>query len=252
MLFGTELYDAHCHVGEGVHYRQSPEELLAQMEALGVDRAVLVPADRAIAVDNQAGNDTVLQAVSCWPDRFWGFATANPWYGSQAVDELRRAIGAGLVGVKLDPILQGFMLCDPLVHPLVEVAIELAVPVYFNTGTPVNALPLQLTELAQRYPQGRFVMGHMGNTDFWLDVPVALAQAPNVWGEVSPNLAAAVSRVIEAGFADRLIFGSDAPQMPLDLEVAKIQYWQASEEQRAAIMAGNLLQLLFGEGGRES
>lgn len=249
MLLGTELYDAHCHVGEGFHYRQSPEELLAQMDALGVDRAVLVPADRAIAVDNREGNDTILQAVARWPDRFWGFATANPWYGPRAVDELRRAISAGLVGVKLDPVLQGFMLCDPLVHPLVEIAIELDVPLYFYTGTPVNALPLQLAELAQRYPGGRFVMGHMGNSDFWLDVPVALAQAPNLWGEVSPNLAAAVNRVIEAGFSGRLLFGSDAPQMRLDLEVDKIQYWQASDEQRAAMMAGNLLRLLAGETG---
>jgi predicted TIM-barrel fold metal-dependent hydrolase len=143
------------------------------------------------------------------------------------------------------------MLCDPLVYPVIETAIDLDVPIYFYTGTPLNALPLQLAELAQRYRQARFVMGHMGNSDFWLDVPVALGQAPNVWGEVSPNLAAAVNRVIEAGFADRILFGSDAPLMRLDLEVQKIRYWQASEEQRAAMMAGNLMELLYGEGGHQ-
>lgn len=244
MRFGHKLYDAHCHVGEGVHYQLGPDELLAQMDEVGVDRAVLVPADSFIAVDNRAGNDYVGQVVGRWPQRFWGFATVNPWYGRRAVDELRRAIGAGLVGVKLDPVLQGFMLCDALVHPIVEAAIELDVPLYFYTGTPVNALPLQLSELAQRYPEGRFIMGHMGNSDFWLDVPVALSQAPNVWGEISPNLAAAVNRVIGAGFAERLIFGSDTPMMRLELEVEKIRYWQATEQQRAAMMSGNLLGVL--------
>ena len=244
MLNGKLLIDAHCHVGEGIHYRLMPEELLAQMDELGIDRAVLFPADRHIAVDNVEGNDLLLRAVESWPERFWGFATVNPWYGERAVSELRRAVGAGLVGLKLDPILQGFLLCDPLVHPLVETAIELNVPIYFYTGTPVNALPLQLSELAQCYPEGRFIMGHLGNPDFWLDVPTALGQSPNIWGEISPNLPAAVNRVVGMGFADRLIFGSDVPMTNLELEVMKIQYWQVSEEQRARIMAGNLLHLL--------
>jgi len=244
MLDGKLLIDAHCHVGEGVHYRLMPEDLIIQMDELGIDRAVLVPADRHIAVDNVEGNDFLLQTVERWPDRFWGFATVNPWYGERAVAELRRAIGAGLLGVKLDPVLQGFLLCDPLVYPVVEAAIELNAPIYFYTGTPVNALPLQLAELAQRYPEGRFIMGHMGNPDFWLDVPIALRQAPNLWAEVSPNLPAAVNRVANLGFVGRLIFGSDAPITDLELEVMKIQYWQVSEEQRAGIMAGNLLHLL--------
>ncbi|HIC88648.1 MAG TPA: amidohydrolase [Anaerolineae bacterium] len=251
MLNGKLLIDAHCHVGEGVHYRLMPEELLAQMDELGIDRALLVPTDRHIAVDNVEGNDLLLRTMERWPDRFWGLATVNPWYGDRAVTELHRSVRAGLVGLKLHPILQGFLLCDPLVYPVVEAAIELSVPIYFHTGTPVNALPLQLAELAQRYPGGRFIMGHMGNPDFWLDVPMALSQAPNLWAELSPNLPAAVDRVVHKGFADRLVFGSDAPMTDLRLEVMKIQYWQVSEEQRAAIMAGNLLRLLGQSEGEE-
>jgi predicted TIM-barrel fold metal-dependent hydrolase len=221
-----------------------PEDLLSQMDELGIDRAVLVPADRHIAVDNSEGNDFVLGAVARWPDRFMGFATANPWFGDRAVAELRRAVAEGLVGLKLHPILQGFLLCDPLVHPLVEAAIDLDVPIFFHTGTPINALPLQLSELALCYPEGRFIMGHLGNPDFWLDVPTAMELAPNVWGELSPNLPTAVKRVADAGFADRLMFGSDVPLTDLRLEVTKIHHWELSAEQTAGIMAGNLMRLL--------
>lgn len=249
MLDGHLLIDAHCHVGECAHYRLAPETLLRSMDELGIDRAVLVPADQHIAVDNAEGNDLVLRAVQRWPERFWGFATVNPWYGRRAVAELRRAVAAGLMGLKLHPILQGFLLCDPLVHPVVEAAIELDVPIFFHTGTPINALPLQLSELALCYPEGRFVMGHLGNPDFWLDTPTALSQAPNVWGELSPNLPAAVTRVVDAGFADRLVFGSDAPHTDLRLEVEKIQHWGVSPEQTAGMMAGNLLRLLGQDGG---
>jgi predicted TIM-barrel fold metal-dependent hydrolase len=153
-------------------------------------------------------------------------------------------VAAGLSGLKLDPVLQGFLLCDSLVYPVVETAISLNVPIYFYTGTPVNALPLQLAELAQRYPEGRFIMGHTGNPDFWLDAPVALSQAANLWAELSYNLPGVVNRLVQAGFARRLIFGSDAPLTDLSLEVMKIQYWQVDETDRAAIMATNLLALL--------
>lgn len=250
LLHGHLLIDAHCHVGECVHYRLTPESLLAAMDRVGIDRAVLVPADGHIAVDNIAGNDLVLRAVERWPDRFWGFATVNPWYGARAVAELHRAVAAGLLGVKLHPILQGFLLCDPLVYPVVETAIELDVPVFFHTGTPVNALPLQLSELAQSYPEGRFIMGHLGNPDFWLDVTEAFRQAPNLWGEISPNLPTAVKRVVDAGYADRLLFGSDTPHTDLSLEVGKIQHWGVTAEQQAGMMAGNLLRLLKQDQGK--
>lgn len=249
MLHGQLLIDAHCHVGEGYHYQLRPQDLLAQMDELGIDRAVLVPADRQIAVDNVEGNDFLLRVIERWPDRFWGFATVNPWYGRRAEKELRRALVAGLSGLKLHPVLQGFLLCDPVVHPVVEVAIEMEVPIFFHTGTPINALPLQLAELAQCYPEGCFIMGHLGNPDFWLDVPAAMGQAPNLWGEISPNLPTAVKRVADAGFADRLLFGSDAPLTYLPLEVAKIQHWGLDDGKKAGIMAANLLRLLGKDGG---
>jgi uncharacterized protein len=244
-VLGSDLViDAHCHVGKGMRYQLEPEALLAQMDAVGVDRAVLVPADRFIAVDNEAGNDYVLRTVDRWPGRFWGWAAVNPWYGERAVAELRRTVAAGLVGVKFDSALQGFMICDSVVLPVVEAAVELRVPMYFSTGTPVNALPLQVAELAQKYPQGQFIMGHMGNTDFWLDVTTALGLATNLWGEISYNLAAPVNGAVRAGFAGRLLFGSDVPMADLRLETGKVRYWQMSAEDRAAILSGNLLRLL--------
>lgn len=236
--------DAHCHVGEGVHYSLAPEELLAQMDKLSIDRAVLCPADRFIAVENVAGNDYLLRTIERWPNRFWGFAAVNPWYERRAVAEVRRAIGAGLVGIKLDPTLQGFLICDELVHPVVESAIELDVPLYFSTGTPINGLPLQLAELAQRYPQANFIMGHMGNTDFWLDVVPAMRQAPNIWAETSYVLPRAINQVAAAIGPARLLFGSDAPMAYLPLEVEKTRYWDLSEAERAAVCGGNLLRLL--------
>jgi uncharacterized protein len=238
------IVDAHCHVGIGHDYGQTPGELLAEMDRHRVDRAVLCPVDRCIAVDNREGNDYVLAAVAAHPDRFYAFATANPWYGDRAVAELRRALDAGARGIKLHPPLQGFLLCDELVYPLIELAEERSVPVYFHTGTPAFAQPTQLTELALRFPRVPLIMGHMGSTDFKTDAIPAALDAGNVYLDTSWILPQLVTRAAAAVGEDRLLFSSDSPLSTLSLELGCRQAADLSETARARLMGGNILRLL--------
>jgi predicted TIM-barrel fold metal-dependent hydrolase len=57
-----------------------------------------------------------------------------------AVDELKRAFDAGLVGLYLHPGRQGFHLTEAVVDPLIEVCGERGKPVYSHTGTPDEVL----------------------------------------------------------------------------------------------------------------
>ena len=92
------IVDAHVHLGHGREKRLSADQLLAEMDQHGVARAVICPMDEEIILRNRAGNDRILAAVQAHPDRFVGFAVANPWYGQEAIEELRRAVGEGLRG----------------------------------------------------------------------------------------------------------------------------------------------------------
>jgi len=238
------VVDCHCHVGIGHEYQQTADELLREMDKYGVDRAVICPVDRCIAVDNREGNDFVLDTARAHPDRFYAFATANPWYRERAVEELRRALGEGARGIKLHPSLQGFLLCDELVYPLVELAEELAVPMFFHTGTPAFSLPMQLAELALRFPQVNFIMGHMGSTDFWLDVIPAAQQARNIYLDTSWSLPDKVTRAIAAIGAERVLFGSDTPLSTLRAEMGCRRATKLTDDARDKVMGGNTLRLL--------
>lgn len=154
------IVDGHCHLGHGRLKRQSADELLREMDRWGVDRAVICPVEEQIILHNHEGNLAMLEAMRAHPDRFVGFAVANPWYGEKAVEELRWALGEGLRGLKLDSARQGFFLCSPLVYPLLEVVAEWGLPVYCHTATPIYALPMQLRWLAAEFPQVPFIMGH--------------------------------------------------------------------------------------------
>jgi len=238
------IVDAHYHVGIGHDYHQTPDELLLEMDAWGIDRAVICPVDRCIAVDNREGNDYVLAAAREHPDRFYAFATANPWYGARALQELQRALAEGARGIKLHPPLQGFLLCDELVYPVLELAADMAVPVFVHTGTPAFALPVQLAELALRFPQVSLIMGHMGSTDFKSEAIPAALLAPNIYLDTSWILPLLLTQAAQAVGEDRVIFSSDAPLGSLEVELGCRRAANLTERGRARLMGGNILRLL--------
>lgn len=238
------IIDGHCHVGVGHEYQQSVRELLDKMDALGVDRAVICPVDRCIAVDNREGNDFVINAAKAHSQRLYAFATANPWYGKRAVQELQRAMGEGARGIKLHPALQGFLLCDELVYPLVELAEEFNVPMFFHTGTPAFALPTQLVELAQRFPRVNFIMGHMGSTDFKGEAPLAAASVENVYLDTSWILPHWTRQAIANVGPDRVLFSSDSPLSTLAIEIESKRAANLSPTEFDKLMALNMLRLL--------
>lgn len=216
------IIDAHCHLGEGFRYRVATEALLRQMDANGVARAVVCPVDQYIAVHNRQGNDFVLAEALEHPDRLWPMVTANPWYADAAVAEVVRGFEAGAVGLKLHPGLQGFKITDEIVYPLMEIAGRHGRPVYFHTGTPVTSMPLQLTELAMRFPGVKLIMGHMGFSDFWNDVADAARAADNIYLETSSHWPSFVADMVRAVGSRRILYGSDTPVNLMDLEIEKI------------------------------
>ncbi len=246
------LIDAHCSLGEGRYARLTPEELLAQMDRVGVDRAVVGPVHEHITVYNREGNDYILHAVRRYPRRLVGFATVNPWYGQRAVDELRRALDAGLRGLTLNSALQGYFIHDELVHPIIEVAEERGVPVYFHTATPIYALPFQLAELALTFPRVHFIMGHLAAADYWTDAVPAARLSKNIYLETSLRSGVTtIQQAVDELGAGRLLFGSGAPESDVAVELAKVRLLGLAPADEQAVLGGNMLRLL-GEAGEYS
>ncbi len=241
------IIDCHAHLGIGVYHSVKPDQLLAAMDEAGIDRAVICPVDRFIAVENREGNDYVLAESTRHADRFVPFATANPWYGAKAVAELKRAAAEGARGLKLHPKIQGFVISDDLVHPLIEVAAEYGLVVYVHTATMICAEPLQLTMLARRFADVNFIMGHSGTTDFWNDMIVGIGGMPNIFLDTSLNAPSAIARYCQAMGAERLCFCSDFPQNSYAVELEKITDAVPDEQQRQVVLSHTILRLL-GEG----
>ncbi len=239
------IVDVYARVGLGRPEETRPiEAALAEMDALGIARAWIAPPDECVAVYNRRGNEMIAQAVAAHPTRLVGYAVANPWYGAAAVEELERAFRSGLRALFLLPPVQGFQLSDPLVDPLIEVAIAHRAPVYAHTGTPICSEPFQLAALARRHPEARFIMGHMGYADFWYDGPHAAAMADNIWLETSFMDGDVIAAAIRQLGAHRFLFGSTAPLSAVSPELEKIRSLPIPAVALAKILAGNAEALL--------
>jgi uncharacterized protein len=233
-----ETWDAHVTIGPGIEVQPTIEGLLRSMDATHIERALVAPADHFVAVHNEDGNALTAAAAIGHPDRFIAYATANPWLGRDGLDLLRRAGDGGARLLLLDPGRQGFSLLSGVADGLIEFAVELGWPVFIRPSVP-HGLPLQLAEVALRYPHGRFVMGG-GVPDFEFDGVPCLQRAPNLWattawlGEVLSDSSTGPGR---------LVFASDYPYSEQGLEVGSVTE-SVPADVLAQIMAGTMRHIL--------
>ena len=210
----------------------------------GISHAVAAPPDRFVSVDNDEGNAAMAALAARRPKELSCLAVANPWYGDRAVESLRRAFDGGLRGLYLHPARQGFQLTESIVDPLIEVCLAFGRPVYAYTSTPVCAMPFQLAELARRFPDLPFVMGHMGWSDFsGYDVIPASLQAPNIVIETSCAAWTIVKAAIEALGIERLLFGTGYPRSLPEHEFENIGALNLADADLELYLRGNARRL---------
>jgi predicted TIM-barrel fold metal-dependent hydrolase len=237
------ILDGHVTIGANREVALELDKLLGTMDELGIDRALVSPPEWHIPVRNREGNELATAAATSSGGRLVPYAVATPWLGREAVRELERARELGARALKLDPGLQGFSLLDGLAEPLVEFAVESGWPVYVRTGTPPHGLPLQVAELALRFPEAAFLLGRSGATDFGRDGPPALSIAPNLYADTA-HIQWPVSHAAANPDERRVIFTTDMPFGDPAVELARVVEAPLPEATRRAILGGTLASLL--------
>src|SRR3954465_10831246 len=133
----AKVIDCHGHLQH--HSRPTWEaddrKLIAAADRLGIDPlccALLTPRRPARAQQFREGNRWVVDAMKRFPDRILGYCYVNPGYPREAVEEIRRCVrDRGFIGVKL---YNEYRCTEPVVSPIVELAIELGVPILHHAG----------------------------------------------------------------------------------------------------------------------
>jgi len=155
------------------------EELLRQMDAAGVERAILTidPHDPAPYVEVR----------KAFPDRFILSAMLDPMGGMATIRVLENVVTKHDVRLaRVTPFLVNRPPNDKVYYPIYAKCIELGVPISVNTGIPGPPMPaepqrpLYLDEVCLFYPELVLIMAH-GADPWWGEAIRLLLKYPNLY-----------------------------------------------------------------------
>ena len=163
-----KVIDAHAHLYHHSRptWADDDQKLIEAGDRLGIDQfccSILTPRRPATAEGFRDCNRWVADAMKRFPGRVFGYCYVNPGHTREALDEVRRCVEErGFIGVKL---YNEYRCTDPVVFPVVELAIELRVPIlhhaghshYFVEDQPHISDGGRLAELSRRYPQAMLI-----------------------------------------------------------------------------------------------
>jgi predicted TIM-barrel fold metal-dependent hydrolase len=245
-----QLFDADVRLGHSLFgYHLDIGTLLRMMEKNGIARALVHPV-RPRNSDLHAANDLIRDAVRAHPDKLTGFARVDPWLGDEAISELQRVVHeGGLRGLSLDPWEDHYDIADPMLDPLIDAATNLELPVMLAGGYPQFSHPSQITALAQRHPQTRFIATHGGQINIsgllLADAQIMLRSASNVIINTSGVYREDyIEDCVEEFGAERVIFGSGAPIFQQDFETQRIHMAHFSDAIKQQVGSDTITRLL--------
>ncbi|MGB7124402.1 MAG: amidohydrolase family protein [Thermoplasmata archaeon] len=239
--------------------------LLREMDANGIDFGIVIQICEAPSADEALEESRSTRDAS--GGRLRPVVTVDP---TQGAARIRDALALWetddqIVGIKLFPGYLPFYPHDPRLAPLYEFAHRRNLPVLVHEGDTLNrkglvkfARPIELDEVAVRYPDVRFVLCHFGNP--WLDEAAEVVyKNENVYADTSgllPHPSAAyfermialcrqrlLQTVVSIGSCDRVLYGSDWPLEELRLAVSLVDGLDLPASDRARMLGGTAARL---------
>lgn len=178
----------------GILEGMSIETMLAEMDAAGVDMAVL---SAFVYQGVQVTNDMVAAWVKQYPKKFVGCGTVDPrGKPMRVLDEIKRMVNElGLIALRLEPYaygdgVRGLPPTDRAYWPIYAKCCELNIPVALQVGHTGPLLPseagrpIYLDEVALAFPELKIIGAHLGQP--WHEEMMILAwKHPNVYIDTS-------------------------------------------------------------------
>jgi uncharacterized protein len=221
-------------------YGGATADLVNELLGAGVDRFVFMPYAHRAGMASSL-NHWVANVQSTFAPHAIGFGTFHPDDGARLPALVDEAFGQlGLVGAKLHPPVGGFAVDDPRLDPLYERATRERRILLIHAGRQPQPGPLgphrdpgiamgslvgahAFARLMRRFPRLKVVVAHAGADEFEAffdlcgfhdDLYLDTAMVFNGFLGGPPP----VERVLE--YQDRIVYGSDFPNIPYALESA--------------------------------
>ena len=249
--------------GFDVHYNATIDQLLREMDASSVVRAVLH--SEWEFEDPIQLNERTRHAVGAYSDKFFGVVSVDPRRGvSQSLVDLRKAVAgtSKCIGFSLQPAFLDMLPEAARLYPLYQFCEESGIPVWLHTGinyAPNHSMepdrPMHLERILLDFPNLKLVACHSGWP--WVGELCALARKfyPRLYleiGGVAPRYIFAQGtgwdpflQYANTLLQDQILFGTDWPIIPFDRAVKEIQEAPLKEAVKSKILYENGWKLIM-------
>jgi predicted TIM-barrel fold metal-dependent hydrolase len=254
------VIDCHAHLEHHSkpNWQDEDRKLIQAADKLGIDSlccSILTSRRPATAEGFRECNNWTADAMKRFRGRVLGYCYVNPGHQREALEEVRRCVeDRGFIGVKL---YNEYTCNEPVLFPVVELAIKLHVPVlqhaghahYFNKNQPRISDGGHVAELSRRYPEAMLICAHVCGGGDWEWTVKALRNAPGAYLDTSGSVIDEGVIEMAAGIlgAGRLLFGCD---MSMTAGVGKLQAASLNAKDKRKILGGNMKRILDARGAR--
>ncbi len=235
------------------------EDLVAEMDASGVDATVTFSFGWSDAGLIEEMNSYVIDATRRYPKRIYGMAVLQPTAGLRAVRELERCAAAGMIGLgELMPHGQGYKLSDiDLLTPFMEIVRQHQLLVLSHCSEPIghvypgkgNVTLQDIVTFLTAFPNVRFVAAHWGGgLPFYCLMPEIQRIAGHVWYDTAATTYLYRNTILpvvaDLVGADRILFASDYGLLRQRRIIDYIAQSGLSAEAVGMVLGGNAQNLL--------
>jgi predicted TIM-barrel fold metal-dependent hydrolase len=236
------IVDMHIHMGSWAQFAipgNDADSMVRQMDRVGVAAAVCSH-QASMTPEVVFGNDQVLDGMRRHPGRILGYASAYPISATLGLDEIKRCLDAGMVAVKMHDSNKIPYTSD-LYKPIWRYADERGLPVLLHTWGGLG----KHEPVFKEYGNVSILLAHSGCTRADEYVEIAL-RYPQVYLDLafSGCKFGLVEYFVERVTAEKVVFGSDMPWMPIGQQIGKVLFADITEEQKRAIIRDNARRIL--------
>ena len=246
---GCPVIDSHGHLGPfyGIYMPEAPlEKMVAGMDRYGVEAIVLSP-HNALSGDAREGNREMLDAVTRYPGRVYGYCTINPNFPDEIAGEMDHYLSrTGVAGIKVHPSMHNYPVDKENYRPVWERAHRDKLMVLSHTWGPSGGCGTSdMRKIAERYPEVRLILGH-SCYGAWEEVIALAAEFPNVYLELTAayHVYGLLERMCRVAGSHKVLFGTDYPWFDPMVAIGCVVYAHIDEDEMRNILYNNARKLL--------
>jgi uncharacterized protein len=246
---GCPVIDMHGHLGPffGIFMPEAPlDAMIAGMDRKNVESIVLSP-HNALSGDTREGNREMLDAVTRYPGRVFGYTTLNPNFPDDIDLEMNTYLDKpGVVGMKIHPSMHAYPAHGDRYRPVWERANQDRLLVLSHTwGLDGGCGANDMRRVAERYPDVRLILGH-SCYGAWEQAVGLAAEFPNVYLELTAayHVYGLIEWMCREAGSEKVLFGTDYPWFDPMVAIGCVTFAHIRDDEMRNILYDNARRLL--------